>query len=114
MKQSSSFGCIFASAGEEEDFRNRFASRRFWGRTDNREDRLTTQAFLTLERVLERVPYSRTEWYRGIKEGRFPKPYRRRPDKPESRGVCWSEKEVEQVIRWIESGRRSEAENSSL
>ena len=40
-----------------------------------------TKAFLTLERVLERVPYSKTEWYRGIKEGRFPKPYRRRPDK---------------------------------
>lgn len=67
-----------------------------------------TKAFLTLERVLERVPYSKTEWYRGIKEGKFPKPYRRRPDKPHSRGVCWSEKEIEEVLRWIEDGRRSE------
>jgi len=62
-----------------------------------------TNSLLTLERVLQRVPYSKTEWYRGIQEGRFPKPLLRRPDKSHSRGVCWSEADVEQVIRWIES-----------
>ena len=65
-----------------------------------------TNTFLTLEEVLRRTPYSKTEWYRGIKEGRFPRPYRRRPDKPDSRGVCWSEEEVDQVLRWIRTEGR--------
>lgn len=62
------------------------------------------KSFLTLEAVLERTPYSKTEWYRGIQEGVFPKSYARRPDKPGSRGVCWKEEEVEELLLWVESG----------
>ena len=65
-----------------------------------------TQSFLTLKQVLTRLPYSKTEWYRGIQEGKFPKPLRRRPDKPHSRGVCWAEDDINQISRWIESEGR--------
>lgn len=61
------------------------------------------QSFLTLDEVLSRLPYSRTEWYRGMKEGRFPKSYRRRPDKPEARAVCWLEGDIDEIARWIAS-----------
>ena len=62
------------------------------------------RSLLTLVEVLERVPYSKTEWYRGMKEGRFPKPLQRRPDKPGSRGVCWTSSDIDQIVLWIESG----------
>jgi len=64
------------------------------------------ESFLTLDRVLLRLPYSKTEWYRGIQEGRFPKPLRRRPDKPESRAVCWKETDIKEILIWIESEGR--------
>lgn len=60
-----------------------------------------TDRYLTLKEVLDRVPYSRTEWYRGMKDGRFPASYKRRPDKPGSRGVCWRESEIEGLLNWI-------------
>ncbi len=63
-----------------------------------------TKRLLTLPQVLRRVPYSKTEWYRGMKEGRYPKSYPRQPDRPESRGVCWRSQDIDELIRWIESG----------
>ncbi len=61
------------------------------------------QGLLNLEQVLEIIPYSKTEWYRGMKEGVFPRPLMRRPDKPDSRGVCWRFSDIEEVIQWIGS-----------
>ncbi len=61
------------------------------------------ERYLRLEEVLLRVPYSRTEWYRGMKEGTFPRSYQRRPDKAHARGVCWKESEVNELMLWIES-----------
>jgi len=63
-----------------------------------------TGSFITLEGVLRRTPFSKTEWYRGMQEGVFPASYARRPDKPESRGVCWKESDIDEVLRWIETG----------
>lgn len=62
-----------------------------------------TERFITLKEVLIKVPYSKTEWYRGMKQGKFPKSYKRRPDKPGSRGVCWKESDIDQLLLWIES-----------
>lgn len=62
-----------------------------------------TERYLRLKEVLSRLPYSKTEWYRGMKDGRFPRSYQRRPDKAYSRGVCWKESEIDELMLWIES-----------
>ena len=67
-----------------------------------------TQNLLNLEQVLALTPYSKTEWYRGMKEGVFPRPFMRRPDKPESRGVCWRASAIDEVIQWIQTGGEHE------
>lgn len=41
---------------------------------------LPPEGFSRLERVLEIIPTSRTSWYRGIKEGRYPEPIKLGPN----------------------------------
>jgi prophage regulatory protein len=48
---------------------------------------------LRLPEVLRRFPISKSGWWLGIKQGRFP-----RPVKLGSRSVAWSEKEVDALI----------------
>lgn len=35
--------------------------------------------FLRLEQVLQFIPLSRSAWWQGVKDGRFPKPYKLTP-----------------------------------
>ena len=41
---------------------------------------LPREGFSRIDRVLEIIPTSRTSWYRGIQEGRFPAPVKIGPN----------------------------------
>lgn len=41
---------------------------------------LDPQGFSRIDRVLELIPTSRTSWYRGIAEGRYPAPVKIGPN----------------------------------
>lgn len=49
--------------------------------------------FLRLPQVLERIPVSRSGWWAGVKEGRFPKPVKLSP-----RVTVWRASEVQAYI----------------
>jgi len=49
---------------------------------------------LRLKQVLSRIPISRSAWYSGIKNGKYPKPV-----KLGLRISAWREEEIEDVIR---------------
>lgn len=47
------------------------------------------EALLRLHQVLEIIPVSRSTWYNGIEDGRFPKPI-----KFGKRIACWKKSEI--------------------
>lgn len=56
----------------------------------------TTQAadgFLRLPQVLERIPISRSGWWQGVKEGRFPQPVKLSP-----RVTVWRAADIQAYI----------------
>lgn len=56
---------------------------------------------LRLSQVLERFPVSRSTWYAGVQEGRFPKPIKLGPN-----SVAWDERDIANLIdRLREQGR---------
>ncbi len=50
-------------------------------------------ALLRLPEVLRRIPVSRPTWYRGVAEGRFPKPI-----KLSERVSAWRESDIDALI----------------
>jgi predicted DNA-binding transcriptional regulator AlpA len=62
----------------------------------------TTQAadgFLRLPQVLERIPVSRSGWWKGVKEGRFPQPVKLSP-----RVTVWRASDVQAFIEATANG----------
>ena len=49
--------------------------------------------FLRLPQVLERIPVSRSAWWRGCKEGKYPKPIKLSP-----KVTVWSEADISDFI----------------
>jgi prophage regulatory protein len=56
---------------------------------DNSADRL-----LRLRQVLQIIPLSKSAWYQGVAEGRFP-----RPVKLTARAVAWRKSDVDALLR---------------
>lgn len=52
-----------------------------------------TDELYSLKEVLRRYPVSRTEWYRGMKAGRYPAGHRRRGRR------FWRPQEISRLIR---------------
>lgn len=66
----------------------------------------TTQAgnadgFLRLPQVLERIPISRSGWWKGVKEGRFPQPVKLSP-----RVTVWRASDVAAYIEATSKGAK--------
>ena len=62
----------------------------------------TTQpadGFLRLPQVLERIPVSRSGWWQGVKEGRFPQPVKLSP-----RVTVWRASDVQAYIEQAAKG----------
>ena len=54
---------------------------------------------LRLKQVLERIPVSKSTWWAGVKDGRFPKGIRMG-----GRSTFWKESDIDNLIAKIESG----------
>ncbi|MEM6822852.1 MAG: AlpA family phage regulatory protein [Verrucomicrobiota bacterium] len=59
---------------------------------------LPSEGFVKLDVVLQHVPYKKTQWYQGIREGVFPESY---PVPFSKRGVCWDVDDIRKVIEEI-------------
>jgi len=55
---------------------------------------LPKTGFIRLEAVLELIPVSRSVWYKGVKEGRFPEPV-----KMSDRIVAWRVDDIRVLIK---------------
>ncbi|MDB4363188.1 AlpA family phage regulatory protein [Pseudomonadales bacterium] len=60
---------------------------------------LTACKFLRLPEVLTLIPISRSSWYKGIQDGRFPKPV-----KLSTRTAAWRVEDIEKLISEISEG----------
>ena len=58
------------------------------------DDGLPETGFIRLPEVLKRIPVSKTTWYQGIKEGRFPKP----TDKFGSKVAAWDVNDIRAIL----------------
>jgi prophage regulatory protein len=56
-------------------------------------------ALLRLPQVLKVFPVARTTWWRGIKDGRFPRPVRLGP-----RSVAWRASDIRELIERLGRG----------
>jgi prophage regulatory protein len=54
------------------------------------------------------IPMGRTAWYRGIKEGRYPKPV-----KLSVRSVAWTSKDISDLISRLSAGRWSDRQENN-
>ncbi len=52
-----------------------------------------TDRLLRLPQVLELIPVSKSTWWAGVRDGRFPKPVKLGP-----RTTCWRERDVLELI----------------
>ena len=57
--------------------------------------------FLRLPQVLERIPVSRSGWWQGVKEGRFPQPVKLSP-----RVTVWRASDVQAYIEAVSQGAK--------
>lgn len=57
-----------------------------------------TKGFLRLPQVLELFPISKSAWWAGVKEGRFPKPV-----KLTERTTAWRVEDIHQLIDGVNS-----------
>lgn len=55
-----------------------------------------TIRLLRLPDVLDRIPVSRSDWYRGMRRGQYP-----RPVKIGLRSVAWREAEIDTLVRTL-------------
>lgn len=77
--------------------------------------KLTEDSFLRLPQVLELIPISRSAWWQGCKDGRFPKPIKLGP-----RTSVWRSSDIAALIKQLslqsiqeEKTRRGNTMNSS-
>ncbi|TVM32123.1 type II toxin-antitoxin system HicB family antitoxin [Oceanidesulfovibrio marinus] len=61
---------------------------------------LPAEGFVRLKQVLAVIPVSRSGWYRGIREGRFPAPYQI----PGTRTSMWRVEEIRALISRVQEG----------
>ena len=52
-----------------------------------------TDRLLRAKEVLEIIPISKSAWYQGVKEGRYPQPVKLGP-----RTTCWRESDINQLV----------------
>ena len=58
--------------------------------------KLTEDSFLRLPQVLELIPISKSAWWQGCKEGRFPKPIKLGP-----RTSAWRASDIAALVRQL-------------
>lgn len=69
-------------------------------------DEKTQCVFLRLPQVLEIFPISKSSWWQGCKEGRFPKPLKLGP-----RTTVWRKSDIERLAEEVSSGAETLEKN---
>ena len=59
---------------------------------------LPDEGFIRLPKVLEVLPFSRSRWWAGVKNGEFPKPKKLSPNVS-----AWSVADIRKLIQELES-----------
>ena len=54
---------------------------------------------LRIKQIVEIIPVSKSAWWLGVKEGRFPQPIKLGP-----RTTCWRESEIHALITGVHHG----------
>jgi len=62
-----------------------------------------SQGFYRLPKVLDLIPISRSSWWAGVREGRFPQPV-----KLGKNTTAWRRHDIEMLIKTLENGGRDE------
>ncbi len=57
----------------------------------------TPPRLLRLRQVLSIYPVSRSTWYQGVSDGRYPKPF-----KIAARSVAWRESDIHKLVRELD------------
>jgi prophage regulatory protein len=65
--------------------------------------------FLRLKDVLQLFPVSRSAWYKGVEEGRYPKGV-----KLSERTIAWRRSDIDALIEGVSSGAGSETPASRV
>lgn len=63
----------------------------------------SSKRLLRLPQVLERFPVSKSSWWQGVKEGRYPQPVKLGP-----RTTGWRESDIQELIDSLETVSDSE------
>jgi predicted DNA-binding transcriptional regulator AlpA len=59
----------------------------------------TSKGFLRLPEILKLIPVSKSTWWNGVKNGRFPKSHKLGP-----RITAWKVEDIQQLIKTYERG----------
>ena len=62
------------------------------------KDQLPLTGFMRLPQVLQLIPISKSAWWQGCREGRFPKPVKLGP-----KTTAWRVEDIAALIEWIGS-----------
>ncbi len=60
----------------------------------------TEERFLRLSQVLDIIPISRSGWWKGCKEGKYPKPL-----KIGARTTVWRASEIQELVAKLSAGQ---------
>lgn len=67
---------------------------------DAQQVRDSTEGFLRLPHILQLLPISRSAWWEGVKNGRYPKSY---PIGP--RTTAWRKRDIYDLLSLLEQGK---------
>ena len=65
----------------------------------SKHGKLPEEGFVRLAQILEVIPISKSTWWRGVQDGRFPKPV-----KLSERATGWNVEEVRECIQKFKQG----------
>lgn len=67
------------------------------------KDQLPLTGFMRLPQILQLIPISKSAWWQGCREGRFPKPVKLGP-----KTTAWRVEDIAALIEWIGSSPQAQ------
>ena len=67
------------------------------------KEQLPLTGFMRLPQILQLIPISKSAWWQGCREGRFPKPVKLGP-----KTTAWRVEDIAALIEWIGSSPQSQ------
>ena len=67
------------------------------------KNQLPLTGFMRLPQILQLIPISKSAWWQGCREGRFPKPVKLGP-----KTTAWRVEDIAALIEWIGSSPQAQ------